>query len=554
MQLQVVRVSFLIALAFSLGTTVVGAQTVGGGYEFKEQWDGFSPGGLFGSRVGSAGDVNADGLEDFIVGDPGADPGGMIDAGSVYVFAGGNGAIIHQWDGTAPGERFGIGVSGKGDMNADGYDDLVISGWDYVSVYSGADGTLLQHWVEQPGERLGSGSLVGDLNSDGFDDVLANAWMASGAAGQEAGAVFAFSGLDGSQLYRWEGNESFIWFGECSAAGDVNGDGVTDVVIGSPYETESRKWAAGRAYVYSGSDGSLLYSLTGQTSEYSLFGNAVAGAGDVNQDGFDDVIVGEYEFDGGPWLQSCGAAYVFSGKDGTLIHHWVGSRFYQSLGFSVASAGDVNGDGASDLMVGAPYESDGVRDEPGAARVYSGADGAMLYRWFPPTEDQAFGIALASAFNFAGDGLPTLAVGGSRTNYLRLYQFNPFLRADGDRLSASSGGSISLSLDFPVEAGGIEYRVLVSASGIGPTWFGVDIPLTEDILTRRAWFASYAGAAIGGLHGTLDANGDAVAVIRMTAGNWTSLVGRSYHLAAVAMPAGKLPVVSSVAVPVQIVP
>lgn len=551
---QILKLSFLVAVTISLGMSASWAQTVGGSYEFSEQWDGFSPDGRFGSRISNAGDVNADGFEDLIVADPFADPGGLTDAGSVYVFAGGSGAIIHQWDGTTAGERFGGGVSGKGDLNADGFADLVISGGNTVSVYSGSDGTLLRRWVENPGEKLGRGSIVGDLNGDGFDDVLANALLATGAAGQEAGAVYAFSGLDGSQLYRWEGNESFIWFGICSAAGDVNGDGVVDVVIGSPYETVSRKWAAGRVHVYSGSDGSLLYSLEGQTSEYSLFGNAVAGAGDVNHDGFDDVIVGEYEYDGGPWLQSCGAAYVFSGRDGALIHHWVGSRYYQALGLSVASAGDVNGDGASDLMVGAPYESDGVRDEPGAARIYSGADGAMLYRWFPPTEDQSFGVALTSASNFGGDGLPTLAVAGSRTNYLRLYQFNPFLRADGDQLSASSGGRIALELDFPEDASGLEYRVLASASGTGSTWFGVDIPLTEDILTRRAWFASYSGATSGGLHGTLDANGDAVAAIRATAGNWTALVGRSYHLAAVAMPAGRLPVVSSVAVPIHIVP
>lgn len=147
-----------------------------------------------------------------------------------------------------------------------------------------------------------------------------------------------------------------------------------------------------------------------------------------------------------------------------------------------------------------------------------------------------------------------LAAGGMRTNYMRLYGFSPYLEADRDAISIASGGQVALALDFPQEAGSMEYRVLASASGTGPTWHGVDIPLTKDPLLRRSWDRNYLGARASDLRGQLDANGDASAVIRVTAGHWPTLVGRTYHLAAVAMVPSQLPSYSSVAVPLSFVP
>jgi hypothetical protein len=105
-----------------------------------------------------------------------------------------------------------------------------------------------------------------------------------------------------------------------------------------------------------------------------------------------------------------------------------------------------------------------------------------------------------------------------------------------------------------VTAAGYSYKVLASQSGTGPTFYGVEIPLTYDSLVRRSLMGTYPGALEGNHQGTLDSEGNAAAKIRITAGNWPELIGMQYYIAVVAMGATGLPEFSSVAIPILITP
>ena len=191
-------------------------------------------------------------------------------------------------------------------------------------VFSEADGSLLYN--------LGfssSGSGAGDVNGDGFDDLIVT--TGSGLA------VLVVWGVDGTFLHVFDEVIDYLGFAPnfLNVNGDVNGDGFDDVIVG----------VDGRALVYSGVDGNLLHNLVVVALDTGRFRRSVSGAGDVNGDGFDDVIVG---------ARFGGSAHVFSGVDGSLLYFFNGDSFNPSdlLGWSVSGAGDVNGDGFDDLIVG----------------------------------------------------------------------------------------------------------------------------------------------------------------------------------------------------------
>ena len=136
-----------------------------------------------------------------------------------------------------------------------------------------------------------------------------------------------------------------------SGAGDVNGGGFADLIAGAPLD-DNNGVSSGSARVFSGSDGSVLYTFNGDAVQ-DFFGTSVSGVGDVNSDGFDDFIVG------------AGArTRVFSGSDGSVLYNFDGRSG------SVSGAGDVNGDGFDDLIVG---------ENGTPARVFSGSDGSLIY-------------------------------------------------------------------------------------------------------------------------------------------------------------------------------
>jgi len=197
----------------------------------------------------------------------------------------------------------------------------------------------------------------------------------------DAGAAYPLTvdPLMTSPAWTAESNKESAGFGYAvGTAGDVNGDGCSDVIVGAAYY-DNDQVSEGRAYVYHGSTGGLAVSpawIAEGNLAGSLFGYAVGTAGDVNGDGYSDVIIGTPGWDNGQTDE--GRAYVYCGSVAGLAVSpgWTveSDQAGAALGRSVGTAGDVNGDGYSDVIVGAPYYSNGQMNE-GRAFVYHGSAG-----------------------------------------------------------------------------------------------------------------------------------------------------------------------------------
>ena len=367
-------------------------------------FDGDSADDLFGYSVSGAGDVNGDGAPDLIVGGFGI---GEI-FGYARVFSGADGSVLYTFNGGSGFDHFGLSVSGAGDVNGDGFDDLIVGapGDDNngltsgsARVFSGADGSVLYN-LDRSG-LLGFGSSVssaGDVNGDGVLDLIV------GASGDDnvVGSARVFSGVDGSVLHTFVGNSAGDNFGRSvSDAGDVNGDGFDDLIVGAMTDATNGR-DSGNAKVFSGADGSVLYNFDFDDISFGdLFGSSVSSAGDVNGDGFADVIVGALSDRNNG--SASGSARVLSGADGSVLYIFNGATAFTNFGWSVSGLGDVNGDGVPDLIVGGS----------GTAGVFSGADGSALYNFRGDFSRDRFGASVSGVGDVNGDGLADFIVGAS---------------------------------------------------------------------------------------------------------------------------------------------
>ena len=387
-----------------------------------------SPSDSFGSSVSGAGDVNGDGFDDVIVGARGADNNGSS-SGSAQVFSGANGSVLYSFDGNSFGDALGTSVSGAGDVNGDGFDDVIVgSSQDdnngffsgSARVYSGVDGSMLYNFDgDSAQDQFGfSVSGAGDVNGDGFADLIVGAHLDDNN-GENSGSARVFSGVDGSVLYNFDGDSAQDQFGfSVSGAGDVNGDGFDDLIVGG--QVDNNGLISGNARVFSGVDGSVLYNFDGDSNMPFFNVVSVSGAGDVNGDGFADLIVGAPADGGGSNTD------VLSGADGSVLYNFdsdSNTTFFNEV--SVSGAGDVDGDGFADLIVGDTGDTiNGSRS--GSARVYSGVDGSLLYEVYGDSPGDMFGGAVSSAGDVNGDGFADFIIGartgGTRQGgYARLF-------------------------------------------------------------------------------------------------------------------------------------
>ena len=325
----------------------------------------------FGWVGADLGDIDGDGVHDFIIPAPFyVDENGLA-TGKVYVYSGDDGALLNVVMGNGS-EFLGYSAATAGDVNDDGVSDYIIGGvaGSHAVVYSGADHSLLLDLHGAGGDGFGySVTGAGDVNGDGYDDVMVGATNA-GVSFPLAGRVYLFSGQDGSIIWTQDGQgENYRLGAGAGLVGDVNGDGIPDQVAAAPGVPGGP--FGGEAYVFSGVDGAIIHTLKPVDPESAeTFGQFFASdAGDFNNDGIPDVFIGDYAAaaDGVP---GTGRAYVFSGANGRRLRLFNGRE--PGGGFGPGRAiSDVDGDGHGDVVVGAWTSSRGA-PTGGMAFVISG--------------------------------------------------------------------------------------------------------------------------------------------------------------------------------------
>ncbi len=446
--------SILLALAGS--TTALAAGPFGASLNLSSlngtngfATNGINAGDVSGGSVSSAGDVNGDGIDDIIIGAPYADPGGTYAAGASYVVFGTTPPFAASFDlsaldgtngfvmsGIDASDRSGASVSSAGDVNGDGIDDLIIgayfadpngqatAGESYIvfgttppfaasltlSTLTGTNGFVITG-IDASDFSGRSVSSAGDVNGDGYDDLIIGAQSADpngqsvagesyvvfGGPGVGAGGSLNLSTLNGANGFVVSGIDAYDRSGaSVSSAGDVNGDGIGDLIIGAWGGDPNGQTYAGESYVVFGTTTPFAASLNLSTLDGTNgfvcngidagdhSGWSVSSAGDVNGDGIGDLIIGAYQADpnGQP---GAGESYVVFGKptpfaaslnlstlDGTNGFVMSGIDAGDLSGVSVSSAGDANGDGYDDLIIGATYADPNGQSFAGESYVVFG--------------------------------------------------------------------------------------------------------------------------------------------------------------------------------------
>ncbi|MEQ1675896.1 MAG: FG-GAP-like repeat-containing protein [Chitinophagaceae bacterium] len=400
----------------------------------------------FGSSVASAGDVNADGYSDVIMGAPNYD-NGQTDEGAAFVYHGSatgiNAIAAVRLENNQAFSYLGGSVASAGDVNGDGYSDIIVGASLYDNGLTDEGAAFIYHGsaagistiavtnVEsnQAGALMGNTvASAGDVNGDGYSDIIVGAVAYDNGQANE-GAAFVYhgsaTGISTTAATMLEANQANAGMGRSVAsAGDVNGDGFSDVIVGA-YLYDNGETNEGAAFVYHGSYPAGISTTVAASRESNqvnaYFGNSVAAAGDVNGDGFGDIIVGASGYDNGQTDE--GAAFIYHGA-GAGINTTAATTVESGqadavMGTSVASAGDVNGDGYSDIIAGAP-QYDNVQVDEGAAFVYQGSPAGIIATVAASMNNNQgysnMGISVACACDINGDGYSDIIAGAHTYN------------------------------------------------------------------------------------------------------------------------------------------
>jgi len=406
---------------------------------------------------------------------------------------------IYTFSGKASGDRFGFSAKPAGDVDGDGYPDLVIAAprddtvavdAGRVVVVSGRDGTIIRSWFgNSAGDEFGwAASSAGDVDNDGVPDIVVGAPFDDQNA-LNAGSVWVYSGKTGKQLHAFHGKAAHDSFGiSACGAGDVDKDGHDDIIIGA-HADDTHGTNAGAAFVYSGKTGLRLHAWFGDSAQ-DFFGHSIASAGDIDNDGYPDLLVGSPDHDGGG-IDS-GMARLFSGKTGKTIRTLLGSTG-DYFGHHVANAGDVDKDGVPDQIIGA---NQFFRAVPGTgyAQVFSGKTGKLLQTLSGASNGDFFGEPVEGGGDLDGDGWPDVIVGAHRANtngtdsgQLTVYSGRTWQKlrtidgkASGDYFGYSAAFAGDLDKDGVLDLVVGAYRAGTNGAGIAQALSGTILALTSD--------------------------------------------------------------------------
>lgn len=495
--------------------------------------------------------------------------------------------------GSQPAPNLGATVR-LDDLNFDGFSEYGVGDLDnqIVNVYSGLDESFL-FALSPPQDSDNFGQTIaslGDLNGYAVGEIAIGAPLTD-AAYTDQGAVYVYSGVNGSEITTLWGNVSHDQFGfSVSNAFDINQDGWDDLFIGAPNADVPGRGRTGGAYVYSGLDFSLLMFMGG-TRSGDQFGKSVQGTTDLNLDGWPDLAVAAPLFDHSG--SSNGSLTIFSGQNGGLLHFLKGQSNDQ-LGGDIEVLQDLDNDGSAEIAVSAPTGKE--------ITVISGMTGAILTRITKPGVSTSFGNSMSSGMDVDFDGNPDLLVADPGRNsvyafsaseghqigpdvysnlssfgysithikigtsssdqqllcraqgLLSKFTFQPVLSSSHPSVSSALGGSVDFFIDFPISEAGLFFLLLGSASGRGPTYVqGVDVPLTDDPLFRDMLAMRPPGNFIN-QSGLLDLTGNGTAQLSLASHEAANHIGRIFYFAVLSYAPPNLARISSVAVKLEVLP
>jgi hypothetical protein len=542
---------------------VVFGKTNGGGVELSDVQagiggfaiNGVSARDFSGVSVSTAGDVNNDGLTDLIIGALFDDPNGSNAGSGFVVFGKTDGATVELSDVEASTNASGFVMNGMiatdwagrsvadaGDVNGDGLDDLIVgafrddangadAGASFV-VFGKTDGSLVElDDIQDPTDSGGfvingataagfsgySVSGAGDVNGDGLDDLIVGAPLDDPNGFNSGTGFVVFGKTDGgivelSDVKLASNNSGFVINGagaldnaggSVSAAGDVNGDGFADLIVGA-YRDDPNGIDSGASYVVFGqTNGSIVelsavgagmggFAING-VSATDFAGRFVSGAGDVNGDGLDDLIVGALQDDPNGLPQS-GASFVVFGKTGSIAVELSdieagtggfvinGASANDNSARAVSAAGDVNGDGFDDLIVGAEQDDPNGSNSGASFVVFGGSFNNMSATLGTAGNDTLTGTAAADRM-IAGRGDDVL-VGSGGADVLRSGEGDDVLAVSDLSFADIDGGTGSDTLRLDGSALTLDLAVLDNTSLTGIERIDLNANSNDLILNR----------------------------------------------------------------------
>ncbi len=525
--------------------------------------------------VSAAGDVNGDGYADFLIAAPGNDES-AADAGQVYLFLGKDAGWVQDLSLSAADASFlgeqasdaaGSSVAGVGDVNGDGFDDFLIgapsngeagagagqaylifgraSGWARDVSLSTADASF---WGENLGDSAGFDvAPAGDVNGDGLADFL----IAAPTYGGSAGKVYLILGkTSGWAMDTSLANADASFIGEnagdlagqsVAGVGDVNGDGLDDFLIGA-WKNSDAFSGAGKVYLILGKTSGWERNVSLANADASFLGATqdeaaglpVAGAGDVNGDGFDDLLIGATGYgDGVTVPEGAGRIYLVLGKAtgwgvnqslaAVAAGSYVGEDFWDTAGSALAGGGDVNGDGLDDFLIGAPenWEAD---EGAGQAYLILGKTSGWAANVSLANADASFwgervgsraGASLAMVGDVDGDSFDDFLVGadedhesfdGAGQAYLLLSSYGTTVASQtqtipGGDTPRTDFGSTNVQIDFSSGTAGdvtvVKHReVPADLANAAAVWWEITTTKTDFVATLIFY---YANGEIAGL-------------------------------------------------------